>query len=355
MGTVKIIDPTKDSRWDKFSAGHPLGLICHHSRWKAVIEKSFRHMTGCYLALSDSQDEDLVAALPVFEVKSVLTGKRMVSMPFSSVCNPLVSDASQFKALLDAAITLFRESGADYLEVRSCGSEKSVTDDRLAQVANYKSHYLDLDRPLAEIWHGIRRNSIRTKISKAKRNGVEIVVGQNESDLRKFYGVHVKLRKSICRPVLPYRFFSNLWESFKPLDMVSVLLAEKGKETVGALLCYKFRDRVSAEFIGIDPLVRNLGVNNLLIWESVRLARSEGYRIFDFGRTSVMNKGLLDFKKRWGTHEQNLSDFYYPAAKAENIATLEQSRKFRWSVKVFEKTPEILYPGLGRFFYKHLG
>ena len=67
-----IIDPVKDPRWDKFVEGHPFGLICHLSGWKQVLEESFPHMKGYYLALLNHDNESIRAALPIFEVKSVL-------------------------------------------------------------------------------------------------------------------------------------------------------------------------------------------------------------------------------------------------------------------------------------------
>ena len=84
------IDPQSDPRWDQFVESHPLGLICHLSGWKQVLEESFPQMKGRYLAIL-SDDNSIRAALPVFEIRSILTGNRLVSIPFATNCDPLIS------------------------------------------------------------------------------------------------------------------------------------------------------------------------------------------------------------------------------------------------------------------------
>ena len=44
----------------------------------------------------------------------------------------------------------------------------------------------------------------------------------------------------------------------------------------------------------------NLNTNYFGVWEAIKLAHSEGYKIFDFGRTGINNDGLMSFKSRWG-------------------------------------------------------
>ena len=75
------------------------------------------------------------------------------------------------------------------------------------------------------------------------------------------------------------------------------------------MLLSKFRDRVSGEFVAVDPAFQNISPNHFLFWEAIKSACEEGYRIFDFGRTSPRNVGLMDFKRRWGTQVTDLPQF----------------------------------------------
>ena len=87
MTGVVFIDPVSDHRWDKFVESHPYGWLCHLSGWKKVLEKSFSHMRGYYPVLLNGSE--IKAAMPIFQVKSWLTGQRLVSIPFASLCDPL--------------------------------------------------------------------------------------------------------------------------------------------------------------------------------------------------------------------------------------------------------------------------
>src|SRR5512136_2928209 len=97
MENVALIDPVEDKRWDNFVEHHPFGWVCHLSGWKKALERSFKHLKGHYLVLFSN--DAIRAALPVFEVKSWLTGKRMVSIPFATVCDPLISNSNEMEVL----------------------------------------------------------------------------------------------------------------------------------------------------------------------------------------------------------------------------------------------------------------
>ena len=69
-GNVQIINPITDDRWDRFVESHPFGWICHLSGWKKMLESTFPHIKGHYIALLDSNG-NIQAALPIFEVRLI--------------------------------------------------------------------------------------------------------------------------------------------------------------------------------------------------------------------------------------------------------------------------------------------
>ena len=97
MTDVILLDPVSDTRWDPFVENHPYGWICHLSGWKHVLEKSFKQMKGYYLTLEDNNR--IKAALPIYEIKSIITGKRLVSIPFATLSDPLVTEPNDMKKL----------------------------------------------------------------------------------------------------------------------------------------------------------------------------------------------------------------------------------------------------------------
>ena len=217
-----IIDPVNDPRWNKFVEGHPFGLICHLSGWKQVLEESFPHMKGYYLALLGHDNDSILAALPIFEVKSILTGKRLVSIPFATNCDPLISSNKDIKELLDAAINLSETLGCSKVEIRTLASWPLVKDSRICRVVHNKSHQLSLETVPEELINTFRRK-VRWTIKKSMKSGLDLQLGISEGDLLEFYNLYVKTRKRLGLPPQPYLFFKLLWENFSPSKRITLL------------------------------------------------------------------------------------------------------------------------------------
>lgn len=186
MKHVSLIDPMKTDQWDEFVRDHPFGWICHLSGWKEVLEKSFRHMKGHYLVLRNSSD-DITAALPLFEVKSWLTGNRLVSIPFATLCDPLISTGEEMEILLEGTLNLLKEFRASYIEIRSFRASSLFQTGKLGVRHFYKHHYLELKADPEELKKSFHRSCVRQRIARALRSGLSLKVGEDGSDLKRFY------------------------------------------------------------------------------------------------------------------------------------------------------------------------
>ena len=65
----------------------------------------------------------------------------------------------------------------------------------------------------------------------------------------------------------------------------------------------------------------------LLYWETLKASCLEGFKFFDFGRSS-RNSGTYKFKRQWGAEEQQLYWYTIPLnkKKIKNINNKESSR-----------------------------
>ena len=63
-----------------------------------------------------------------------------------------------------------------------------------------------------------------------------------------------------------------------------------------------------------------------MLWSAIRLACDQGFRLFDFGRTELGNEGLREFKRGWGTSEQELfySSIGAPATDSQSSVKVER-------------------------------
>ncbi|MBW2106816.1 MAG: peptidoglycan bridge formation glycyltransferase FemA/FemB family protein [Deltaproteobacteria bacterium] len=207
--TIKLIDPITDPRWDKFVENHPFGWICHLSGWKQVLEKSFKHMKGYYFALLDNSG-NIQAELPIFEVKSWLTGNRLVSIPFATLCDPLISKSEEMAILLEAVLEYSEELKYSYVEIRTLAATSLMQDIRLVNENVYKYHYLSLENELEEIKNSFPSKT-RYNIRRSMKGGLTVKQAENEKDLLSFYDLYCKTRKRLSLPSQPYRYFKNLY------------------------------------------------------------------------------------------------------------------------------------------------
>jgi GNAT acetyltransferase-like protein len=354
VNRVILIDPVEDPRWDRFVMDHPFGWICHLSGWKQVLEKSFKHMKGHYFALVD-QDNRITAGLPIYEVKSKLTANRLVSIPFATLCDPLISKQEDMNMLFRPILELFKKRKSKYIKTGTLFSHSLTQNNMFGVVDFYKHHYLTLDQSLKQLKKKFHRTCVRQRISRATKSNLKTKLGRDESDLSRFYKVYIGTRKRVGRPVQPYRYLRSIWEAFYPSKQIRLLLTEKDEKTIAGLLLFKFKDRVSAEFSASDEAYKDMSPNHYLLWKGIQMAHEEGYRIFDFGRTSPKNTGLMDFKRRWGTQVVDLTQLYFPKEIAKTTDQDEVSRKFKLVSKICKEAPNFAQEIIGKICYRHLG
>ena len=355
MAEIRLIDPFQDPRWDRFVLNHPFGWIVHLAGWKRVLESTFSHMTGYYLVVEDGAGGEITAAMPLFEVKSWLKGNRMISIPSTGHCDPLISAPEDMEKLATASIDLSNNLGTSYIEIRSSASAPLIRDSRFSQRSCFVSHYLALDRRPEELFKTFHSSCVRKRIEQALSSTLRLKAGTNESDVKKFYQLYLKLRSRLGLPPQPYKFFQKIWETFYPMNQATLLLAESEGKTIAALMLLKFRDRVSALLLASDMSYRKLHPDHFLYWKAIKLAYNEGYGIFDFGRTSVTEKSLMDFKRRWGTETIDLPHYFYPKETSNTIAIPQKSVRYRIARNVFRHTPLPVLKLVGEFCYRHLG
>jgi lipid II:glycine glycyltransferase (peptidoglycan interpeptide bridge formation enzyme) len=189
-------------------------------------------------------------------------------------------------------------------------------------------------------------------IGKAEQHGIKVESNQDEVHLETFYRLFLDTRKRLSLPPIPLRFFKSLQECLASENCKIFLAFLKGIP-IGGLLVLKFNRVFSLEFTGNIHSYRKTGVNQLLYWKALQMAFTEKYRIFSFGRTSLQNSGLLDYKGRWGAIEKDVPTFIYPYSATNH--SRESSFNYRLVKGLARHMPLPLFKLFGEFCYRHLG
>ena len=350
---VELVNAIDDARWNPFVESHPHGTIYQHSSWMRVIALTYKHAKPLCFVIEDFRG-NIRAALPCFAVKSKLTGTRIVSLPFTSYCDPLVSNKVELAKLFDAIVSTLEDMSASYYELRGLKCLELIKEQGLKPHDYYKTHILDLEGGFGKVRKAFHRDSVVITVRKAVKCGVMVREASSEQDLKKFYFIHATTRKRLGFPIQPFKFFQNMFEILHPQGYFTMLLAELNGTAIAGLILFKFKDTVSLEHIGSIPKYLLSRPNHLLFWKAIEMACSEGYRYCDFGKTPIDNKGLLDFKRRWGAKMYDLPYFYYP--KIRGAMSLKQN-DFRHKLlrSMGKYTPLPLAKIMGEIAYHHLG
>lgn len=353
MKRLSVINPISDKRWDEFVGEHPCGGIYHLSDWAAVLSKSFHHIQPLYLILRENGSRVIQAALPLCLVKSCLTGCRLVSLPFATLCDPLISSSEEFEILFEEAIRLKNQLNADYIRINTMHTWNLMNEGRVKLRRFYKHHYLKIDREPEKLKKSFHRTCVRQRIKRAESSQVTKRRGMDEEDLRSFYSLHVMTRKRNNLPPHPFRFLRKTWEVFNHSNRVNLLLADYRGKSIGGIITFTYKNRVSVEYAASDERFRHLSPNHLLFWQAIQRAYNDGYDFFDFGRTSPEDKGLMHFKNRWGTEVVDIPEAYYPK---ETHKTNSNNHPFAPCLaRAFCYLPSCVIKQIGHLAYRHLG
>src|SRR5258706_9262910 len=112
---VRELQPADFSRWDEFVSGCPEATFFHRAGWKTVIERAFGHRTTFLYAEAGGRIEGV---LPLAEVKSLLFGHALVSLPFCVYGGIAAQSERARRALDEAARSLAEKLRVDHLEQR---------------------------------------------------------------------------------------------------------------------------------------------------------------------------------------------------------------------------------------------
>jgi FemAB-related protein (PEP-CTERM system-associated) len=319
-----------------------LDLITHLYGYKSIL-----------LTTTDAVGQ-VTGLLPLCSIQSLITGRRLVSLPFSDFCPLLAENEESADALIDQAIQLAREEKVKYMELRT-GSYDILARRRDLEEANlYVRWLIPLNIDLDDIWSKLRK-PVQHQVMKSQKKGVQVRIAQRREDMLQYYRLHLQTRsKKHGMPAQPRSYFFALWENFAKSGSVQLLLAEYEGTVIAGMILLASGSTIRYAYGASDEHYLSLAPNNLLLWTAINLGCTQGYELFDLGRTARDNQGLMEFKRRWGSIQEPLPYYYYPQ-KAGLASTSESSWKYQLLTGTWKKLPVAVTGSLGGYLYKHLG
>jgi Acetyltransferase (GNAT) domain len=341
---VEVGSPLETSGWDEWAMTHENAGFFHSSWWASVLTRCYGFPLR-YFTLVEAGRR--ASVLPMAEVKSALTGRRGVGLPFSDICPPLGERPAQMTELCSAVIEHGRRAGWRYFEVRgSLG-----TSEAFASACHFHVHVLDLERSSEALFASFK-DANRRNVRKAEREGVECEMSGSLEALWTFHRMFCETRRRHGLPPPPRRFFRIFHEQVIAPGHARVALARYRGTPVAGAIFGRFGAQALFKYGGSDIRYQHLRAVNLLFWKAIQFYRDAGCRTLSFGRTEPFNEGLRRFKLGWGTREERLDYYRYDIRRD---AFVEAPLRFQgWHNAVFSRLPMPLLEWAGTALYRHV-
>jgi len=346
MNTVVESLPCDDPRWMAFVNSRPEATAFHHPAWAALLAECYAYRPFAMAVAGEASQ--LVAGLPMLDVRGLLGGRRWVSLPFTDYCPPLARDADSLAALAGALTRQRGRDGVEALEVRAALPQH----DGMYASSSAVLHTLPLGADSAAVFRTFKRTQVQQCILKAERDGVTARRGQDWEDVQAFYKLHIQTRRRLGTPVQPYRFFRLFWERLIQPGLGFVVLAyheQAELAPIAAAVFLAWNGTLVYKFSASDSRFWGLRPNNLVLWTAIRWGCENGYHTFDFGRTDMEDVGLRWFKSGWGTVERPLVYSYIGGSPPSQ----ERGRLMRLLRPIIRHSPPIVCRLIGELFYKY--
>lgn len=342
---LEWIDPLTDPRWPTLLDRDRRASIFHTRGWLTALQRTYAYEPAA-VTLSNERGE-LVSGLVFCRVRSWLTGRRLVSLPFSDHCDVLGGSDSNESRLLDALRNEQVDGGWRYVEVRSRGPR--CLPEGFGESRSFYLHRIDLTKHHDELVRGLHRNHILRKIRRSEREGLTYEAGRSDALLNAFYALLLLTRRRHCLPPQPPAWFRTLLDCLP--DEARIHVAFRSRAPVAAIVTLRHRDVTMYKYGASDASFHNLGSVQMLLWRAIQDSRDAGCTVFDLGRSAVENVGEIAFKEHWGAERHALQYLRSPRPRSAHRTTPAG----RFARRLFSMAPDAALVAVGKGFYRHVG
>ena len=339
---LAVEDARSAALWDGYVMQCPQATFFHRAGWQRILHNVFRHPTHYLYATEDGR---ITGVLPLAQVKSLLFGNALTSLPFAVYGGAAADDEATAAALEAEAEVIARKLGVQHLELRQL-------------------HRRHADWPAQDLYVTFRKEILaeeeanmlaiprkqRAMVRKGIKNGLTSEV---DAGVERFFPLYADNMHRHGTPAMPKRYFEALRAEFGDDCEVMTVTTAEGR-LLSSVLSFYFRDEVLPYYAGDDEAARDLAANDFKYWELMRRSCARGFKVFDYGR-SKQGTGSFSFKKNWGFEPTPLR-YEYRLYKRDAVPQNNPSNaKFKLMIQTWRRLPIGVANWLGPMVVRNLG
>ena len=344
--SVFEFDPLSDGRWQDLLQRHARASVFHSRAWLDALRLTYGYEPVAYT--TNPPGAQLRNAWVFCRIQSWLTGRRLVSLPFSDHCDPLLENPEELQQLSAALLKDRQPRHWRYIECRS--RTRETVPDGFRESDRFVLHKLNLEPELTQLFDGLHKSSTQRKIKRAEREGLTIEEGYSEKLLDQFYDLLKLTRRRHRVPPQPRRWFSSLQSGFG--DQLKIQIASSKDVPIAGILTIQFKESLVYKYGASNEKYFSLGGMQMLFWRAITAAKQQSLNELDLGRSDLQDRGLITFKDRLGAASSDLVYFRH-SDRPREISTLAGGLQSRQ--KLAARLPAGLMSTMGRLLYRHFG
>ena len=339
---IRQLSEKDEKKWDEFVMTNSSTTFYHQIGWKKVVEETYKHKP-IYL-IAESETGEIVGILPMFLIKSIFFGKRLVSVPFAPYGGVCAADETIENAVVEEAKRITKECGADYLELRNL-KENPVN---LPKKESNVTFIIELNSNPEIPWKNLRKR-VRGSIRKAIKSNLKTEM--NIENVKDFYDIYAQNVRDLGSPVHSYRFIINLIREFP--SHVNIMSVKYNEKIISSVFVLFLKDTIMPFLGGSLREYLRFSPNNFKYWELIKYGCENNYKYFDYGRSSL-GTGSFDFKKRWGSEPIPLNYQYYLNKTTDIPDDSLSSPKLQKYIKTWKNLPLLLANRVGPIIRRNI-
>lgn len=344
---VYELDPLTDPRWSEFVIQHADSTIFHTKDWLTSLHHTYGYQP---IALTTSKGPELNNAIVFCKIKSSLTGKRLVSLPFSDHCQPL-ADQDAINMIVQHLQSHSYAKGMKYVEFRPLEGDKLSCIAGITGTEHFCFQSINLRKDIAILYRGMHESCIRRKIKRAEKEQLFYERGSSERLLRNFRYLFLLTRRRHRLPPPPASWFNNLAHFLG--NRLKIHMVSKNDKPIASILTLTHRDTIVYKYGCSDSSFSNLGGTPYLFWKVIQQAKETGLTEFDLGRSDYEDDGLIAFKEHLGAIAKNIT--YFRGSPLKNESSFSKTGVASLMRYTLSRLPDPLLAGLGNILYRHMG
>ncbi len=339
---ITVADNVSDHEWDAFVAAMPAASVEQLSGWQHIFADVFGHQP---VYLTAHREGRIVGALPLVRFRSALFGRSLLSLPFANYAGLIAADTAVARALVARAETIGREFGASHVELRNIDRHLPELPCREHKVGAR----LSLPGSADALWTALDKK-VRNQVRKAQKESLTVHAGGAEL-VDEFYGAFARNMRDLGTPVFPRALFIETLRRFS--DIARVWVVRQGTTALAGGIALSWRDTVLVPWASSLREYRHLCPNMLLYWAMLERAATEGYRVFDFGR-STPGGGTHHFKQQWGCTDFPLHWEYSLLSRRDVPEQGTSNPRVQRFIAAWQRLPLFAANALGPRVIRHL-